>query len=284
MDSLPVRKIYVDSRFKTSYSKSDSDFSIELPQSYYMPLGTTMLVDDFQCPHSWYTVEENLNDRLYVKEDAASGSIQTRVLQLPARNYSGASLATVIASLLNVGSLHTASPAYVVSHSGDTGKITISLNTSNPADTFRIYTDSELAGSGITGFVAMSVNPMSANEVLRHSGTSTPHNKHDTGFLGPFISEFIDIQAAAHTLYLHSSLTDMSSVCGVRGESSVIKKIPVTENFGFSIIDYIRNPDDSVNVGGQTLKTMEFRLTNAYGVTIPLHGGTINFSLAFKAT
>ena len=37
---LPVKKIYIDSRFKSSDSASDSDFKIDLPETVNMPEDT----------------------------------------------------------------------------------------------------------------------------------------------------------------------------------------------------------------------------------------------------
>ena len=56
---LPIKKVYVDSKFKTKDSKSDSNFKFELPSTCLMPNNTVLYVDDFCIPHSWTTVNEN---------------------------------------------------------------------------------------------------------------------------------------------------------------------------------------------------------------------------------
>ena len=56
--SLDIKKIYVDSRFKTSNSNSDSDFSIELPRSFNVPDGVVAHIDDIVIPACWTTVDE----------------------------------------------------------------------------------------------------------------------------------------------------------------------------------------------------------------------------------
>ena len=43
---LPIKKIYIDSRFKTSDSASHSDFSIDLPQTFLMPQDKGFYIDD----------------------------------------------------------------------------------------------------------------------------------------------------------------------------------------------------------------------------------------------
>jgi hypothetical protein len=72
--SLPVKKIYVDSRMKTNDSNSDSDFKFELSQSLTLPKNTTCFIDDITIPHSWYNVDAK-NNRLYVYANHGADSI-----------------------------------------------------------------------------------------------------------------------------------------------------------------------------------------------------------------
>jgi len=55
---LPIKKIYVDTRFMNLNSKSSSDFTIDLPQSYTFPDNTVAYIDDVCIPVSWYTIQE----------------------------------------------------------------------------------------------------------------------------------------------------------------------------------------------------------------------------------
>ncbi len=63
---LPIRKIYIDTRFKTKDSISDSEFKYELNQSISLPDNCVCFVDDVIIPNSWYTIDEN-NNKLYVR-------------------------------------------------------------------------------------------------------------------------------------------------------------------------------------------------------------------------
>ena len=47
---LPIKKIYIDSRFKSQDSKSDSDFYVDLPQNMLMPEGCGFYLDDISIP------------------------------------------------------------------------------------------------------------------------------------------------------------------------------------------------------------------------------------------
>ena len=55
--SLDIKKVYVDTRFRTSNSKSESDFSIELPRAFNVPDGVVAHIDDIVIPVSWPTID-----------------------------------------------------------------------------------------------------------------------------------------------------------------------------------------------------------------------------------
>ena len=58
---LDIKRVYVDTRFKTVDSKSDSDFFIELPRSLNVPDNTICYINDIVIPVSWSTVDARNN-------------------------------------------------------------------------------------------------------------------------------------------------------------------------------------------------------------------------------
>ena len=78
------RRIVIDSRYRTSDSPSMADFYVELPYMVNVPIGSLAYIDNISLSHSWPTIQENVNDRLYVKELPAglSGGTIDRVVQL----------------------------------------------------------------------------------------------------------------------------------------------------------------------------------------------------------
>ena len=76
--SLDVRKVYVDSRFKTSNSKSDSDFSIELPRSFNVPDGVVAHIEDIVIPVGWSTIDEQ-NINCYIRVSCGSVVLNANV-------------------------------------------------------------------------------------------------------------------------------------------------------------------------------------------------------------
>ena len=62
---LPITKVYIDSRFKTKDSKSNSDFKYELVESIQLPDKCAAYVDDVIIPVSWYNIDENNKNYMY---------------------------------------------------------------------------------------------------------------------------------------------------------------------------------------------------------------------------
>ena len=63
---LPVKHIYIDSKFKTKDSVSSTHFKYDLPESFLMNDNTGYYVCDVAIPHSWYTIEPGINDKFSI--------------------------------------------------------------------------------------------------------------------------------------------------------------------------------------------------------------------------
>ena len=53
-----IKKVYIDSIYKTNDSVSNSDFKFELKEALDLGENTVCHIDDISIPHSWYTVEK----------------------------------------------------------------------------------------------------------------------------------------------------------------------------------------------------------------------------------
>ena len=96
---LPIKKIYVDSRFKSSDSASHSDFKIDLPQNFLMPDDTGFYIDDVCIPHSWYPVEDGRNAQLVVNYDGV-----VHFVAIDSGNYTATNLGVAIVDAINKNS------------------------------------------------------------------------------------------------------------------------------------------------------------------------------------
>ena len=52
--ALPIKKLYIDTKYKSRDSVSNSNFKINLPQSLTFAENTVFYIDDVSIPHSWF--------------------------------------------------------------------------------------------------------------------------------------------------------------------------------------------------------------------------------------
>ena len=102
-----IKKAYVDFRFRTRDSNSDSDFKCELKEALDLPDNTVCYVGDISIPHTWRTIEYH-NNKFYIifKMKYLNGfemayKYDPSILTLPEGNYTGANLAAGTQDLLN---------------------------------------------------------------------------------------------------------------------------------------------------------------------------------------
>ena len=95
-----MQKIYIDSRFRTANSKSESDFNVELPRSFNVPDGVVAHIDDIVIPVSWSTVDER-NNMCYISVSCGT-ALRDANFTLDPQNYDGFTFATALAAKLNL--------------------------------------------------------------------------------------------------------------------------------------------------------------------------------------
>ena len=292
-----IKKAYVDSRFRTRDSNSDSDFKFELKEALDLPDNTVCYIDDISIPHTWRTIETH-NNKFYIifkmfylagggYETTEESNYNPYVLELPQGNYTGPQMAAAIQELLNGFAL---SFDFEVLYHSARGSITIEAKSEGNDSHHKFYIPSDFGimtwpsnthpWTTINGFVTV-VDPNnlhSINGVLRNSDM-IPVNL-ESEYYRSYESGFIDL-LNVHNVYLHCPNLGHFNSIGVRGENTIIKKVPVSSSFGYLIIDSVVAPHDKIDVSRQLVKTVEFSLRDVYGSIINLHGAAISFSLVF---
>jgi hypothetical protein len=115
----------------------------------------------------------------------------------------------------------------------------------------------------------------SANGLIKNTQiTSTIHNAEN-----PLVS-YIDLQPIRN-IYIKSPNLGNFKTVGPKGESDILKKVPVTADFNQMIFDNSLIGNDYLDCSRQTLRTIEFRLTDSAGHEIPFHGSFVSFSILF---
>ena len=94
-----MQKIYIDSRFRTAGSKSESDFNVELPRSFNVPDGVVAHIDDIVIPVSWNVIDER-NNTAYISFSCAGTEVEYD-LTFVNGNYDGFTFAATLEEFLN---------------------------------------------------------------------------------------------------------------------------------------------------------------------------------------
>ena len=83
-------------------------------------------------------------------------------------------------------------------------------------------------------------------------------------------------------LFIKSANLGTFNTMGSFGERTIIKKVPVTAPKGEMILDDTRSGNDMLSCEKQTMKRLEFQVTDELGNTMDLQGHDISFSLIFS--
>jgi hypothetical protein len=293
--SLPVKKIYIDSQYKTDSSLSSSQFTIEFPYSLTMPHNAIFTIDEISIPHAWYTIETSINDRLYIQMLNTTNRQRSNIIATVApANYNGTSFKVAVQAALDAQALPDTDSKLVV----DFDPLTYTIGISNAAPNYQyvVLSDVEVAnglrglwakpglsppGSGVNtnavtygGYVDVA-NIASINDVLRNLAVQTTLYGST-----PYRSGFLNFNTL-NNLYLSSPNLGTFTTMGTRGESTIIKKVPVSAEYGYMIIDRSASIHDYLECGKCSLKTVDFELKDSRGRYVPLHGANISFSIVF---
>ena len=169
-------------------------------------------------------------------------------------------------------SLNTAFGGGVFTETFDERKLKITIQADSQSEV-QLFADDELkASNDWQGADYDSNTLMSTNEVLGNFTTQSHTSS-------TFESGVIDLRRI-HNIYIMSENLSTFRTLGPRGESGIIKNT-CNNRFWFSIIDNVVVSHDWIDVSKQLLKTLEFRLCDAYGRVIDLRGMPISCSLIF---
>ncbi len=124
---LAMQKLYIDSRFRTASSKSESDLNIELPRSFDVPDGVVAHIADIYITVSWRSVDER-NNRCYISVFCGIHAVQDANFTLNPQNYDGATFAIVVAAKLNLAVVGcTPLPVLICAYDNLSNLLTISV-------------------------------------------------------------------------------------------------------------------------------------------------------------
>ena len=281
--SLKYKKIYIDSKFRTLNSTSSSDFKYELPETMTFEENTVFYLDDICIPHSWDTIIQNINDKLYFKlyeTDQTPPTEYSFISTIAPGSYIGPDLATEIQTEMNTQANNVSSIPNVFTcvYIPKTNKIQISIiNSPFIAYAFRILTQQELKTIDWNGPSFDRNKPNDINEIISNLDNFSVRNFPIT----PYMSGSLYLQPF-NNIYIHATNLGNYNSIGCQNERTIVKKVPVSADRGMQIFDSCVLMNDYNDCSGQTIKTLFFQLKSSRGDTIPLNGCNWSFSIVFS--
>ena len=283
--SLPVKKIYIDTKYKTKDSVSNSNFKFELPETLLFPENSVFYIDDVSIPNSWYTVEENVNDRLYIylsatNPDQDNAGAAWEGITITSGNYSGTDLAAEIQTKFNeaIRSNLYKFPIFGVEYNARKNNITIKILFA--VLKFKLLTSNDISSMLNGSWLGVNYdaqNPLDMNEILGNLEGNSPFYS----TISPYNSSYLKLQSIRN-IYIHSPNLGTYSTIGPQGERTIIKKIPVSSNPNEMIFDQVMTGNDFGDCSRMTSKTLEFQLKDSRGNYINFHGSHLSFSIIFS--
>jgi hypothetical protein len=270
---LDMTKIYIDSRFRTANSKSESDFNVELPRSFNVPDGVVAHIDDIVIPVSWRTVDER-NNKCYISVFSGLNALLDTNFTLTPQNYDGTTFAAELATKLNIA-LATFVPLPVMTCNYDilSGLLTISMTdartgTGNLPIYLQILTDDTLAFGSQKVVVPNTINTILGNKHQTLISVAEPYK----GFVDLFNTR---------NLYLTSSALCSYDTVSNFGMDTIVKKIPCTASYNRMIFQSSGSTLDGLDVSKRTLRFLDFKLVDSSFRPIDLQGNHFSFSIVF---
>ena len=281
--SLPIKKLYIDTKYKSRESVSNSNFKIDLPQTLYFPDNSVFYIDDISIPHSWYTIEQNVNDKLYIEISHVDSNVGTtvdsyQIVTISPGNYNGVELALELETKIEANINNSIFPNLLIV-TYDSKRNSINITTGYVDIRFKILTADDIYTKLNDTWLGSSYdvnNPHSINDII---GNTIDKNS-------PFYTSSISYKGALNlqpirNIYIHSSLGNYNTLSNW-GSQTIVKKIPVTANSGDYIFDQVMTGNDFGDCSKQTLRTISFELKDSSGNYINMHGNNLSFSVIFS--
>ena len=243
---------YIDSNDRVA--GTPGNFTIQLPEPVQLHEDSKLRIDQVRLNNSFLTVS-SANDRFYWMD----ASLTLRSATLSHGWFSAINLSNNFKAALPSGFTVTYNQALN------------SLKISNSAG-FVIPTDEDLAAWPVWPFAGVSQsNPRSCNGLLNNpGGTST-----GTSYTVPFVTV-----SPYDFLFLRSQRLASQMCISARGEHDVLCRIDVNQPFG-GLLTGGTPTLEALVVGGGTISTLDFQLTDRLGNIVNEVQGSLTFQLTF---
>ena len=271
MPRRQATRIYIDSRFALA------DGSVDIPGGIDTEPNSRAWVSEFSCTATWWTIEPDVNDTLYVMEKVSPILTNFRALTLQPGPHDMESLTTEIAAKLN-------GPG----KDGAMGTYSCTRVTGAPGGGAGGGTARSLLISCTSGQFQLPSEALIRTEF----DIPQPSLTHSTDFIVAFptgdtmstshVSSFTDLRPF-HNLYLHIEGMGSYNCLGPLGSSNIFAKIPVSVGYGVPLsFNFPDSMLESIQVGTHNVTRLKIELKDVFGTTINLRGGHWSATLVFE--
>ena len=212
--------------------------------------------------------------------DQDFSGVAWKIVKIESGNYNGQDLALELQTKIRSSlALHSMLTLITATYNAKFNNITISIGYAGWS--LRIMTPADILSKLNNTWFGDGYDiykPDDINEVLGNLEGNSIYYK----ILTPYNSNFLNLQPIRN-IYIHSSLGNYNTF-GARGETSIIKKIPVTANINEVIFDQVLVSNDFGDCSKQTVRSISFELKDVRGNYINFRGANLSFSLIFSKT
>jgi hypothetical protein len=267
---LDIKKVYIDTRFKTEDSNSHSDFFVELPRSLNVPENVICYITDVVIPVSWSTIDSR-NNKLYIYVDWNDYKIY-KTIELPKQNYGGITFASALQLAINTAM--NAGLNFDVVYNQNANQITISQRDHLEAKCYLVSSADLQVGKNWTNPIPKDLL-CSMNGVLRIGKYSY--------LLQPAFpyKAYIDLHTTRNLYITSSTLASYNTVSNF-GNDVIIKKVAVKANYSEMLFDTADAGYDFLDVSKRSLSRIDFKLQDSFGNIVDLRNNHWSFSLVFQ--
>ena len=272
---LDIKKVYVDTRYKTDDSNSDSDFTIELPRTLNVPDNCICYLTDVVIPVSWSTIDSR-NNKLYlylVKYlTPTSWFKHDSIITIPMGNYSGPDFCTALKIAINA-QISDGIVLDVVYNKND-NMVTI-VRTNLPDWEVLIVSGADLQAGKNWNEEMRKASISSMNGILRIGKES-----YSLTAATPYTA-YLDLHTTRNLYIVSSSLANYNVISNF-GNDTIVKKISVKANYSQMLFDTADAGYDFMDVSKRTLSRIDIKLIDSFGNVIDLRNNHWSFSLVFQ--
>ena len=286
MSKLPLKKLYVDTRYKIS--GTNSNFKIELPENITCDDNTVIYIDDITLPNSFWCIEENVNNKLYLFiTPATSGGDPNdtvfRIVSITPGNYTPVDLSTEIQQQIRSSIVGTVYNSNIFSTMYNSKTNTIQISISLGLVYFKILTPLDLKSKLNNTWLGSSYDinkPDDINDVLSNlDGYSKNYDNNN-----PFISGYINTNSINEIYMCSSALGNFNNFGLGNIGTNVIKQIPMNSQKNEYVFDQVILFNDYADVSHRNLRTLDFQFKDVRGNIVNFHGVNLSFSIISSRT